>query len=683
MLRMHTDRSSRLPRTLIGLAAVVALFVLAGPVFAAEAAESSEAAAAATAGDGKSWGAFFGRLHVVVLHLPIGLLVGAFVIELLGIFRRSKGYDVAAAWLFVLGFFASVFAVVSGLLLGSEVTATADRTLSAVEILYVDEGVSETLQLHMWLGIGLTILAGVAAFLKIIAVNKQWPDDVAVPDHGGLPLGITRLALIGIIVLMPLVGHLGGNMVHGRDYLTERTPSDTVNKVIEMMHLTGASSTKIKDDGTPVELGTVKYWNVKIQPALNDHCVACHGADSQKGKLRLDTLEWAMKGGSVGGTIEPGDAEFSEMYRRVILPPSHDDFMPTNVKKHGMMSQKQIHELGEWITQYDGRLKDPEEPKKPENGTTPDGTDNGGDNGTTASRPLIDPAAIRAIEDAGGSAQSLSQEENPELLTVKFAYLKTLDPEAVAKIGNTANQVAWLTFEGSAFNDTAVNQMPALPKLVKLNLKDTQVTDAGLEALPELPSLEWLNLFGTDITDAGLDSLKRYTSLDKLYLTGTNVTEAGVAKLRAALPDTKVYSDFDGQFSFAEPEPEPVAGKPINTVCPVSGQPVKEGFVSVFEGKTVGFCCNNCKGKFDANPAAFKDKIKPAPGNAETPEPPKPADPADQQSAKPVNDKCVVSGAPIDAKQFVIYKNKKVAFCCGNCKAKFEKNPEQFAAKIP
>ena len=87
--------------------------------------------------------------------------------------------------------------------------------------------------------------------------------------------------------------------------------------------------------------------------------------------------------------------------------------------------------------------------------------------------------------------------------------------------------------------------------------------------------------------------------------------------IRKALPDTQVFSDHDGQFQFKPVKPEATdekpadqaAAKPVNDKCPVSGAPVKPGFVSTFEGKTVGFCCNNCKGKFDAEPAKFAGKL--------------------------------------------------------------------------
>lgn len=53
-----------------------------------------------------------------------------------------------------------------------------------------------------------------------------------------------------------------------------------------------------------------------------------------------------------------------------------------------------------------------------------------------------------------------------------------------------------------------------------------------------------------------------------------------------------------------------VQGKPVNDVCPVkSGTPIKAGITSAYKGKTVGLCCGNCKGQFDANPEKFVSNI--------------------------------------------------------------------------
>ena len=49
---------------------------------------------------------------------------------------------------------------------------------------------------------------------------------------------------------------------------------------------------------------------------------------------------------------------------------------------------------------------------------------------------------------------------------------------------------------------------------------------------------------------------------------------------------------------------------PANKDCPVSGKPAKETVTTSHNGKEVAFCCNNCKGKFEADPAKFEKKIK-------------------------------------------------------------------------
>jgi len=43
----------------------------------------------------------------------------------------------------------------------------------------------------------------------------------------------------------------------------------------------------------------------------------------------------------------------------------------------------------------------------------------------------------------------------------------------------------------------------------------------------------------------------------------------------------------------------------------------------------------------------------------------------------------VMAGNPIDKNVFVEYQGKKVYFCCDDCKAKFNADPEKYIAKLP
>src|SRR5437588_6267591 len=85
-----------------------------------------------------------------------------------------------------------------------------------------------------------------------------------------------------------------------------------------------------------------------IQPILQQTCVKCHGPEKQKGKLRLDSKEAAAKGGKDGAIITVGDAEKSELYRRIILPKGNDDVMPNEGEP---LTKAQTDLFRDWINQ--------------------------------------------------------------------------------------------------------------------------------------------------------------------------------------------------------------------------------------------------------------------------------------------------------------------------------------------
>lgn len=50
------------------------------------------------------------------------------------------------------------------------------------------------------------------------------------------------------------------------------------------------------------------------------------------------------------------------------------------------------------------------------------------------------------------------------------------------------------------------------------------------------------------------------------------------------------------------------AAKPVNSKCPMTGETLEGSNITVnYKGKTVGFCCAGCKGKFSALSDADKD----------------------------------------------------------------------------
>lgn len=54
-----------------------------------------------------------------------------------------------------------------------------------------------------------------------------------------------------------------------------------------------------------------------IKPLFEKSCVKCHGPEKQKGKLRLDTLDWALKGADGEDVLNKGRSAESGLVQAV------------------------------------------------------------------------------------------------------------------------------------------------------------------------------------------------------------------------------------------------------------------------------------------------------------------------------------------------------------------------------
>lgn len=96
----------------------------------------------------------------------------------------------------------------------------------------------------------------------------------------------------------------------------------------------------------------VTYAN-DIKPILDKSCIKCHGAEKSKGKLRLDSLVAALKGGEDGKVIEPGKSAESILVHNVAHLGDEDDYMPPpkNKAKIAPLTAEQIGLIRAWIDQ--------------------------------------------------------------------------------------------------------------------------------------------------------------------------------------------------------------------------------------------------------------------------------------------------------------------------------------------
>ena len=271
-----------------------------------------------------------------------------------------------------------------------------------------------------------------------------------------------------------------------------------------------------------------------IQPILESRCTKCHGPEKQKGKLRLDSKETALKGGE-DAPIVPGQADKSKLVRLISLPKGDDDIMPNEGEP---LTKAQIELFKEWINAGapwpDGLvLKAPAAAPAAAEAPLP-----------TDFKPGANEAkAVAALAKLGVDVRPIAM--NVPWTEANFRLQgSNITDAALAPLKDVLSLVD-LNLATTKITDAGLANLKSLTNLGRLHLELTQTSDKGLEHLKGLSRLSYLNLYGAPVTDAGLEHLKALKSLRHLFLWQTKTTEAGVAKLQKVLPDLRISTGWD------------------------------------------------------------------------------------------------------------------------------------------
>lgn len=270
------------------------------------------------------WGAFLGPFHMVVLHLPIGFLSLAAILEAWFWWRRVPWARQANTLVLPVAALSAVAAAGLGWLRAG-----------------AGEFDPQLLTLHRWSGVALAVAAVLTTFL------------LPHPDRGTPSRRqVTRFrAAFGVAMfLLGLAGHFGGSLTHGSGFLTRGAPAFVRQLAGDAPNATTPSAPPTTAAGSTAATTGGSDYRTVIQPALQQRCYSCHGPEKQKGKLRLDRRESALAGGESGEpAIQPGDLRKSRLLYQVLLPRQHDDAMPPDGKEP--LTPEQIVAISRWIQQ--------------------------------------------------------------------------------------------------------------------------------------------------------------------------------------------------------------------------------------------------------------------------------------------------------------------------------------------
>ncbi len=452
---------------------------------------------------------FLGRFHPLVVHLPIGFLLMAILMEFSARFSQFKGLRPAISFAWLLGAISAVVAVVLGYLLSLGGGYNTD-----------------TLFWHQWAGIAVAVLSGANYFGSREDFKFR---------HFFTPQANLAIALV-TGGLLTITGHLGGNLTHGSTYLLEHAP----NPIRALAGLPVKESGGVK---SITSLDSADVFADAIMPIMEARCVSCHNEDKVKGELLLTSFSNIMKGGESGPSVAPSDLDGSEMYRRITLPEGHDDFMPTDGKEP--LDEEHVAIIGWWIE--NGAVEagtisslDPDEEMialfTNYFGINADGL-------LSLEAPPINMETIDSLKAQGFQFYALAEESNLIEADLHIGGRQANDVDMSALLGLKA-QLVWLQLPNCGVEDRHLEVIGQLTELRKLNLNKNNITDAGIQFLANLSQLEYLNLYGNEIGDPSMDVIKTLPNLTKLYLRETLVSVEAIEALQKERPDLQVFYEM-------------------------------------------------------------------------------------------------------------------------------------------
>lgn len=272
--------------------------------------------AAGAIGSGPPLLGFVGRVHPLVVHMPIGVLILVVTLELAAMrseaFREKLRTVMPAVLTFLVVSSLAAFAI--GLLLGRsgdypQKLLTKHRLLTFVSVL------------------------GAAATLAAFALQNG--------AHEAAKRGLYR-ALLGLTLgAMSLGGHVGGSLSRGEGYLFQLAPG-FVQKLAGYTPKPPATAEPAAVPGTEP-----KVFADVLLPALQKKCGECHAGEKSKGGLKVDSRAAMLKGGLSGTSLVPSASGKSLLVERMKLPKDSDDHMPPDDKPG--FSAEELALLEYWI----------------------------------------------------------------------------------------------------------------------------------------------------------------------------------------------------------------------------------------------------------------------------------------------------------------------------------------------
>ena len=408
-----------------------------------------------------AWIQSIGRMHPLLLHLPIGGVLFAAVL----LFFKNRFHELVTA---VLG--------------SSAVLATLTAIMGIV--LSKEGGYNEeTLNAHKLSGAILSYLLAAAYF---VSSNRK----------------ALNIATGVSFVLLLVAGHYGSVLTHGDDFVFAPLISGDEHKIA----VTDSTS----------------LFAAAIQPVFDTKCTSCHNEKKSKGGLVLSTLAGIGKGGEHTPLLTPSHPHASLLIKRILLPEHHEDHMPPRGK--AQLSASEVQLLFQWVlsgadtakawTRYsptDSVRKLAEQAIRSNNKTT------------ISAQYTFDPASPATIEKLNDPYLTVAPIAlNEPALAATFYIKSEYKSSKLEGLNSVREQLVELNLSKMPVTDADCETIRKFHNLEKLNLNFSSITEKGLQMLSSLPELRSLSIAGTAIKN--LNALKEFKKLKEVFIWNTSAS---------------------------------------------------------------------------------------------------------------------------------------------------------------
>ena len=463
-----------------------------------------------------------GRMHPMVLHFPIVLLVFAWPLYL---WQHRNGDNSVHEGLEILLLFTVLFSTVtalSGLFLSTEGGYDPD-----------------TLFRHRAAGMATVVFACAIWFVYTR------------PGRSSLPFHIAS----GLAMFFLFAGsHLGAELTHGENFLTAPLDKNTAPNKIKVT------------DSTAVYAGV-------ISPIMASKCYACHDAKRAKGGLVMTDDGKFLKGGKNGAPFKAFKPEESLLIQRMRLPSDDKKHMPPADRPQ--LDAAELALLHDWVLSGASLTRAFIEFPVTDSfrGKSMAWAKAHQDVAHDTVSYTFKEADAKTVEGLNGSTRVVQPiAMNSPALSVQFFIRQLYDPKMLEELSTVKDQIVSLDMGSMPVKDEGLKTIGKFSNLEKLVLNGSAITGASLDQLKACGKLRSVALSSTAIDAQGLSKLADLPAIKEVYAWNTKASAAQVDELQKKFPKIKWYSGYQPDANEQLQLTPPMAGD-LNIGVLKAGQP--------------------------------------------------------------------------------------------------------------